>query len=129
MAAVSVTLAGVTLSGAQQPLPIPVPLGEGPPDQEFITRESASEGPRRVATPIRYHVSWDDIDINCTVTNDTDLATLETSYRNRHSTLAYVYNGTTWTCRWPQGGLQVVRFNISLHHYTLRIKLKVLSRT
>jgi len=127
--AVTVTLAGVTLSGAQQPLPIPVPLGDGPPDEEHITRDSASEGARLVGVARRYHESWDEILINCTVTSDADYQTLEDSYRNRHLTVVYTYGGHSWTCRWPQGGLKVVRFNWSLHHYTLQIKLKVLEKS
>jgi len=127
--AVTVTLAGVALSGAQQPLPVPVPLGAGPPVEQHITRESSSEGPRRVLVPRRYHTSWDDIEFTCVVTSDANLSTIETAYRNRHSTVAYVYGGVTWTCAWAQGGLEVTRFNISLTHYTLRIKLHVLARS
>lgn len=127
--AVQVTLAGVTLKGAQQPLPIPVPLGAGPPVEQYITRESASTGPRRQFRAVRYDTSWDDIEINCVVNSDADLATIETAYRNRHNTVAYIYGGVTYTCLWAQGGLQVERFTFSLVHYRLRIKLHVLART
>lgn len=129
MAAVTVTLAGVALSGAQQPLPVPVPLGAGPPVEQYITRESESTGPRRQFRAVRYDTSWDDIEFTCVVTTDAALSTIETAYRNRHSTVAYVYGGVTWTCLWAQGGLEVERFNISLTHYRLRIKLHVLART
>lgn len=125
--AVQVTLAGVVLKGAQQPLPIPVPLGAGPQPEQHVTMESASEGPRRVLVPVRYHVSWDDIRISFTVNNDTDFATLETSWRNKHTPVSYVYNGTTWTCAWAE--FEVTRFNISLTHYTCRALLHVLARS
>lgn len=125
--AVQVTLAGVVLKGAQQPLPIPVPSGQGPPLQTFVTRESASEGARRVTVAARYHLSWDDILINFTVNNDTDFNTLDTSWRAKHSTVAYIYGGTTWTCAWES--FEVTRFNISLNHYTIRAKLRVLARS
>ena len=124
--ATTATLAGVTLTGAQQPLPIPLPLGDGPPVEQHITRESASQGARRVSVPRRYHESWDDIEINCVITTDADMDTLETSYRARQTVVSYVYAGTTWSCLWAQGGLKVTRFNISLTHYRCVIKLHVL---
>lgn len=125
--AVQVTLAGVVLKGAQQPLPVPVPSGSGPPLQTFITRESASEGARRVTVAARYHLSWDDIVLTFTVNNDADFATLDASWRAKQTAVSYVYSGTTWTCLWES--FEVTRFNISLSHYTIRAKLRVLART
>lgn len=124
--ATTVTLAGVSLTAAQQPLPVPVPLGAGPAIEQHITRESASQGARRVSVPRRYHESWDDIEFTCAITSDADMTTLLTSYRARQTPVTYIYGATTWTCLWAQGGLQVTRFNFSLTHYRITVRLHVL---
>lgn len=125
--AVTVTLAGVVLKGAQQPLPVPVAIGEGPPDEVHITQDSPTQGARRIPVLRRYHESWDDIEFDCTLTNLTDFGTLQTAYKtNHHQTVAYTYGGTTWTCAWYAGGFKPVRFNWDTSYFKVHIKLRVL---
>ena len=99
MAWPTVTLAGVSLSGAQQPKVIPTPKGKQP-RKNFTTRESASEGPRRVPIPFRYHETHDDIKLEFTLNNDADYTTLNTSWEAKHQTVDLVVGSTTHTCLW-----------------------------
>lgn len=124
--AVTVTLAGVVLTGAQQPLPVPIAIGEGPPDEIHITQDSPTQGARRIPVLRPYHESWDDIEFDCTVTNITDFNTLAASYRAKQTVVTYVYSGTTWTCAWYAGGFKPVRFNWDVNYFKVHIKLRVL---
>lgn len=121
-----VTLAGVSLTRAQAPLPYPQPFGKVP-REEFTTRDSSTEGARRVWVPHRFHQSFKDIEFNCTITDTDDFDTLNTSFENAHNTVTLIVGGTTYTCLWAEDGFQPERVNINTDYRRVRIKLHVLA--
>lgn len=126
----TVTLEGVSLTRAQMALPGIQPVGQRVLDT-YSTRESASEGPRRVIVPSRFHESNYDIEFTCTLITDADYETLKTAFEAAQTSVSLVAGATTYTCQWAKDGFQPTPIPISSDgDNTLRrvkIKLHVLA--
>lgn len=130
---ISITVAGITLEGAEQPYPYPA----RPPRarvETIMLRPGQSAPGRRVVSHMGSDVSHGDLEFECRYLTGAHHASLLASFGTWPPTAVTVVltddlGSTSYSCSWAEDGYQPERTTYDPNRWRAKFKLHILSQS